>query len=109
MVHPFAIVKLSHTTVFRVVTRTAFLTGNTDPLRIHYSRDGNHGTVLNLLLNHFRKRRRVGLKCACAGFVAESAGVKLRDALAANAVISIFAYWNKDGLEASASARFADM
>jgi hypothetical protein len=62
-----------------------------------------------LLLNPLGKRRRVGLKCACAGLSAESAGVKLLKALAANVVISVFAYWNKDGLEAGASAHFADM
>jgi hypothetical protein len=62
-----------------------------------------------LLLNPLGKRRRVGLKCACAGFVAESAGIELLKALAANVVVSIFAYWNKDGFEDDASAHFADM
>jgi hypothetical protein len=66
-------------------------------------------TILNLLLNPLGKRGRVSLKDACAGFVAESAGIELLKALAANAVVSIFAFWNKDGSKAGASARFADM
>jgi hypothetical protein len=66
-------------------------------------------TILNLLLNPLGKRGWVSLKDACAGFVAESAGIELRNTLAANVVISIFAFWNKNGFEAGTSARFADM
>jgi hypothetical protein len=66
-------------------------------------------TILNLLLNPLGKRGRVSLKDACAGFVAESAGIELLKALAANVVISIFAFWNKNGFEAGASARFANI